>query len=439
MEIHFFTLSKRINSTLRPSGVGASISFVYKDASDIHNPVIEISTFDPTWNYAKINDIYFYINSAQRISNTITLIKLQIDVLATYKDYITASSAFVKYGTNGVDETIPDGRYIKSVATDIYSKGISCPYFSSSPRLMLTVFGQGGLPNYYGSMTRTYSPTPVQAFMLANQVCAITDDIATELRKIFNNPYDSIISLRIIMANVGASYGENTDIILGNYNTGIQAYEVWQRVISGESTITIPWKFNDWRDASCTSLLLYVPGYGVITLNAADFYGQQAFKISYSLDAISGDIAWTISLNNGGIITTFEGCLGVEVPVGQTKTGLSGAISNIMGMAGNIANPAAFAQNGFGMEMSILTQTTTTKGQLGGVAPAGLFSDYVFTMLTNAPSEYDPGTVIGKPVGKIQRLSAGYVECQNASVSAPAYINELSQINSYLNGGVYIE
>lgn len=440
MQINFYRHKKRINSTLRPTGGGTPITFVYKDTSDIHNPIVQVSQWDDTWNYASIGALFFYVARAKRVSNSITEVELKLDSMATYKDYITGTHAFVKYGEQGVDNTIPDGRFIKSLEPKITAKAVNASYFENTPKLILTVFGQGGLPSYYGNMTRTYAPTPVQAFMFANQVCAITDDIATELRKIFNNPYDSIISMRLVYAKIGAAYGENTDMIIGNYNTGISAFEVWNRVISGSDTISIPWEYGDWRDGSqSTKLFLYVPGYGVVTLSPAEFYGQAAIKVNYAIDAMTGEVAFDIALANGTIVTTFQANLGVEVPVGQTKTGLQGALNNILGMAGSLSNPVAFAQNAIGMEMSVLSQTTTTRGQLGGAAQSGLFADYVLTLVTNAPKEYNPGSVYGKPVSSVQQLTAGYVECQGASVSAPAYAGELQEINGYLNSGAWIE
>ena len=109
IEVYFYNCTKRLNSTARPSD-GTKIECVYKDDTSILNPTLKLQlSSKPDYNYFSIDDRYYWITDIKSLTNDIWSISGRIDVLATYKGHIQATSAFVLYDSTA-NTQIPDNR-----------------------------------------------------------------------------------------------------------------------------------------------------------------------------------------------------------------------------------------------------------------------------------------------------------------------------------------
>ena len=61
MDILFYNLSKRENSTLRPSGAGDSRSVFIKEGTSIYNPTFIMADDVTEYNYCQWGSRYYYI------------------------------------------------------------------------------------------------------------------------------------------------------------------------------------------------------------------------------------------------------------------------------------------------------------------------------------------------------------------------------------------
>lgn len=125
--VNFYSLSKRENSTKRPSGNGTEFSCNIKMPSGVINPVIELSTTTnmTQYNYCKIGHFQnrYYFVSDWVSDHGLWIAHLKVDVLATYKTEIGNSTQYILRASSKTNGSIPNTAYpVTSVrdATSIY-------------------------------------------------------------------------------------------------------------------------------------------------------------------------------------------------------------------------------------------------------------------------------------------------------------------------------
>lgn len=102
--------SKRQNSTKQPTG-GSVCDVVMKRECSILNPVFLLDGVDPSVNYCRWNGRYYFINDIVLQNNNIYELRCDIDVLATWKTQIGASSQYVLRSASAFDGNVVDGFY----------------------------------------------------------------------------------------------------------------------------------------------------------------------------------------------------------------------------------------------------------------------------------------------------------------------------------------
>ena len=108
IEVQLFKFSKRLNSTLLPNGVGLGTTEVsLKQGTSVDTPtlIISMSTTGQVYalwtaNYLKMRDEYYWITDIIQLTNNHIELHCKKDVLATYRDAILNTTAFVKYSSS---------------------------------------------------------------------------------------------------------------------------------------------------------------------------------------------------------------------------------------------------------------------------------------------------------------------------------------------------
>lgn len=236
-----------------------------------------------------------------------------------------------------------------------------------------------------------------------------------------------------------------THLALGNYTdviTGLM--EVIDPVITsiGNITVSIPWQYTDWRNASCTELMLYIPLIGCINIPTDVVKGNNELTLKFSLNLYSGALAVEVSCG-GAPIGTYGSSCAMPILIGDSNID-TGSIINTLGAAVTKNYVAA----GTSAIMSF-NEMVSSVGGLGGGAGVGLSNQIICICRTHDTSQ-DPATLIGTigtPTHQLKTLSGtGYCQCLNAQCNAAAISGEpyptqteLAEINNYLNTGVYLE
>ena len=110
MDVTAYTFfNKRKNSTKRPSG-GHKRNVVLLDDVSLYSPIFQSEYWDYNDNYCKWAGRFYYVTDVVTKNQNIFEVHCEIDPLATWKDDIMATTAFVTFSTSDFDIGIPDYR-----------------------------------------------------------------------------------------------------------------------------------------------------------------------------------------------------------------------------------------------------------------------------------------------------------------------------------------
>ena len=452
MQVEVFkNFQKRINSTLSPASSGLLLNVRLKDLTSINTPSFLLSQPIDNITYLKWDKRYYYIDDIIYNSNSIIEVRCSLDVLATYKQEIKNTSAFVEYSSSNFNTDIIDNRLsistkpvIQKVTKTLFNDGVTNLDLISS--------------NYNGSFLLNYvSDTPTVggcglAFLSKSAISGIVKTLSSpefltpdSLKRQFTQPYNALLSCKYFPFNIK---GENDiPVHLGSYNTGIFGIKP-ASIYSYGVNIDLPIQFNDFRrSSSYTEILVYLPAYGFTSINIEDLEDNK-LNISAYLDGLTGSVTYHINNIFKGTTT-----LAVDIPIGTNTQA-----SNYTGFLTGVISAGGFIASGnvLGAIGGITGAATSLAGErlVGNIGSAGGISGLispttedwrnvgvmVITHNTLTPPQNLTSTM-GRPLQAVVNLGTltGYVKTFNASIKTTN--NEhTKEINNIINGeGLYIE
>lgn len=444
MNINLYNFSKRINSTKQPTGTGKEVSVLLKDGTSIYNPSFILGGTElVSYNYLKWDNRYYFINDISYI-NTLHKIELScsMDYLATYKSNITATNAYVRYSTSNYDTDIPDNRLSTVADSDYLTYRTITNFFTLGAGYYVLQVHTKDHANY--GTTAGYYLTSGELSGITGQLMSTNFLEFENLEKMFTDAASAIVGCTYIPINYTPSRTA-AEVQLGAYNTGLSAGLITNRRITITQAISVSMPFNDWRNRYVT-VKLYLPAYGWVNLRGEDIIGRSNLVVTCEVDAYTGEAVWTISDLFRGACT-----IGCQVPIGSySDNKVIGTISSVTSAiaSGISQNYGMMAISLYGAVTSAMSESLGNTGGTGGAA--GIYAspvsttgavvvEYVYHDTTVDPSSVV--AVMGRPLNRTISLSglSGYVETVNASVSANAPEFAINTINTYLNGGVYLE
>lgn len=525
IDIYFYNINKRLNSTARPSGSGTKYECVLKDNTSVLSPVLRLRlSSKPDYNYFKMDNRYYWITDITSLANDLWQIAGQVDVLATFKGHIQATSAFVLYDSTP-NTQLPDSRLAIETDCDTYTATASMPWYyttGTSGTYMIATTGdkdtididynvtlknklvptvQSASRNGTGVYAIPYSSIEEIGFdindfitslvyiianeytdiaqarsELANLITNPSPDILTDIVKAISTTanmitditteYPTRIALLIAqnliaggnaLQNVKASYwlpftvpgdalvtpGSNR-LALGTYTDNVPGLQrVADPIIKAIGIdVNIPWHFNDWRDATCTEVMLYIPLIGCINIPSEVVKGNDKLTLGFALNLYSGELAVEVKCNGAQLGTYGTNCA-MNILIGDSNVNMGGAVNTIVGAATH--NYASVA----GGITETLSGMSTSVGGIGGGAGTGLTNQIVCICRCHETSQNPSAllSTIGTPTRQLKTLSgSGYCQTQGAQMSGAAVTGEpyptqteYNEVNNYLDSGVYLE
>ena len=431
----------------------SSIAFSYKK-----------DKIDLTYTYVQVPDFnrYYFVSNVIVLSNNRVEYVCECDPLASFKSNIGSTVARIAFSTTGWDKDITDPRCLAKT-TKIKYEARQATELTSQGCYVMTVFNNAsdasnGLGATYimdaGNMQK------VKEWMGDNTVYQAL------VTYFGGSPIDSIFSCTWVPFSYAANPGAGVSVIhIGNQDStlyGITAYVIsGTGILSGtEIQITIPYRYNDFRDASpFTDAQLYLPGIGNVDININDFLDSAKIHILYTMEYGTGDLTYYIEDDGGHLIQTASCNVASQCPLGQLNINGGGMVSSIGGVVGGAAalavggmtGNAGMTIGGAGALLASATNTvlsynkrsTSLKGNLGGRTSTEI-QDIIFTgyyMDTEDVDNTSYKAVKGRPVGVSHAISnhSGYVQCDDASVNIGGTALERQRINDYLNAGFFYE
>lgn len=485
MTVKFYSsFSKRLNSTLQPSGSGTVHYCKLKANCSEHDPVLILSTNAFTYTYAYISDWgkYYFVRDVVSLANNLVEYHLVEDVLATYKTDIGATQAHIVFSSSDYNKLIIDPRIQVLNSRTLYGS-VSNSYVidpNSAGAYLLTVFNT---QHYLGDHQMAGAGTGFSVTYMLDQAgfdklrqwfSDIT--MVTALANYFNgNPLDGVISCKWIPYYIPSALLDNCTYIhiANSQSPAFGTSECY--VVDGWPTHTLQFSLdvnihyrggtpvvygNDFRAAEpYTCGDLYLPGVGVIEMCMKDWYGESKIYVDLTYEICTGNAKYFIKNSSGRILQTAEVNLASDVPLAKLLNNAQGIINGltqgsggVVNMVGGIAseNPIMAASGGGELlagvanaVLSTLKKSTTIIGSLGSRTIQ--YDPYIrHTEYCVDTQNYDIvayRNLRGLPCDGCRQIStlSGYVQCEGASVDCSANIKEKQEINIYLNSGFYYE
>lgn len=206
--------------------------------------------------------------------------------------------------------------------------------------------------------------------------------------------------------------------------------------------VTIPWQFTDWRNVSCTEVMLYIPMIGCINIPSDVVKGNNTIQVRLALNLFSGAMSAEVRCD-GAALGTYGSNISMPYLIGDSN-------ANIASITNTVTN--AVSQNYIGAAanaLSSLNAMATSVGGIGGGSGSGLTNTIVCICRVHDTSQEPADLIgtIGTPTNQLKTLSgSGYCQCMNAQVNCGGITGEpdptqteIEMINSYLNTGIYLE
>lgn len=461
MELRFFDFNKKQNSTKRPSGNYTSIAGSLKTNTSIYRPTFFISgnntSLPVSRNFLYVPAFYRYYHVTDyRYSVDLGMWEYDCicDVLATYKDSILNSTAYILYSSSKYNTNLIDAR-LSNEATPSLMTG-SGTIFSGQVDITGT-YAINVISSDKGQGTATYLLTQDELGALI-QVLSI--ETATELTDQMSQLFAGA-SINSILSCTWLPFkrpGLNSTVKLGTYDTNIQAYLVDIPRIYTSTEVNVPHPYNDFRGSPAyVSYSLFLPFYGLVAIDAHKLQGVNSLDINAVVDYTTGGCTYIVkgmgTTNRFIDVVTFN--IGSNIPISSVSINPYGAIKSGANTAGSVfsLNFKGAAEEAFETFQNLAFPEQSVTGAYGdgrnnsgaymvsGRLPA--YSNVTYLWCYYHKFSDDPSDMagnIGRPFYAVDRVGnhTGYVKCANFSSNAGTE-TECDEINRLLNGGVYIE
>lgn len=485
----FYNFSKRTNSTAVPSG-GTAVNVVLKDGCSLLDPVFLLELGDtPTWSFMKFEDRYYKIMDIVSVKQNLWQISASVDVLATWKANILAASAFVAYDTTANTEITDRRLSTKTTTTRTESVGTAGDMLGRGYCVAVNTVGESACATYIMELSTaaelldTLSQTMERLFPSAEEpepdpddpdapstgdtgtiekiVSRIDNAITNGFRQLVGsaNAADCIKSAFLIPIPYSYISGTMETVKLGIYDTRRRGKRRTSRGIQTSMNVSIPWQATDWRrNAPYTEIYLYIPFLGMLSFPPSALIGATMFNILVAFDETAGDAIFTVSVDTatGGtaskVIGQYTANIAAAFPIGSSNITPAALATTVVGAAAAVgsavvtggATAVAAGTAAIAGEFNSATPLPSSVGSAGGGALLALWGYAPRCMVVFHDTNIAPDSVsavIGTPTNAVKSLAglSGYVETRNFSVSGNMTDRERTEINRYMDGGVYIE
>lgn len=478
INVKFLHTTKARNSTkIPPTTPSTETLCLLKDTTSVLNPSLIIqgnsNTFEgksfPDYNYCYIEEFhrYYFVKEIASISANVWQIDCEVDVLASFRTQILASTAFIKRAQTGGSNLVDNMLQITS-NTKVTSSDFPWTPYAEQGCYVLSV--QGTITEGSEGSATYYVLTEKE---MANFCTGLNEpSFWEELRQHYDNPLDNIANCVWLPMAVAQVSSVRTNMYLGGYL--VPDCQPWYARRTYSETITFgitvphfskdPESYSDFRNIEpYFEAYIFLVGVGLVQLPMykliADGSTMPSVTAEYTVDVVTGDIYYQLyrSAKSSDILLTTQGNLATPVAISGTSTGAFTIVKNgasaVMSTVGAVAlgmvNPmigGAMTVGAVSSAMQIPTsiqQVTHVNGSTGGRASCKAndnFSVVTFERkLSDSPSSIS--SVIGNPVMKKATIGSysGFVQATGIRLSCEATVPEHEQIERLINGGIRVE
>ena len=473
INIYLFNYSKKDNSTARPAtSAGTKYKCAVKTGSSIISPVVEISVETlPSYNYAYIGNFsrwYFVTNITYE--RGLWVLSLACDVLASYKDEIGATSAYVTRSSYSWDGDLIDRMYPVKAGYTISNINLdseqSTPINWTTGTFAVNVINARSTSGY---VTYLFTATRFSEFLaalstdLTDSSVSVWDSITESIKITSYDPLRYIGSVIWFPESMPAGTAI-TSMKLGNYEvTGISGMIPTKQTSSKAYRITLPKHPQAATRGAFANLApfseytLELGSFGNIKLDTTGLYNKSQLRVGIEADYVTGAGRAIITADDGDlqpdltktvILANVVSQYGVPVKISSSNSVSTGSIISTVGgvagmIGGGLAGSATAALAGFNAAVSGVENMT--KGSFDTVGNTGSIYDHQMAKILYArfwTVANDDISNNGRPLCQVKTLSTipGFIQVQKGTFnSSLATRPEQDAVNAYMEGGFYYE
>ena len=477
MTVEFWNFSKKKNSTKVPStGSGTSFTNVQlKDDCSILNPVITVAV--PSMNVQTVAPVnvftYCYIAKFQRYYFVTDWVyvqnrwqaQLSIDVLASHKTAIGASSQYVIRSASVSDGTITDILYPATTAITQINTPITL-------NLSTTGFYVIGLINNSSSVSEGaisyYLVTAAQMANIKSYLMSNTflndnnlytnPDVSPDLLKSLFNPFQYIVSCKYFPFNAPSYLDNVTSINFGWWTLPYPAARIPEGgyiVTATSNSFTARTHPQAARGsylnhAPYTDIVVYHPLIGNIPLDMAKINAGDVIQIITQAETVTGTGYITIRVTHSGtnyILYNSIVDLAINVPLAQMNIDTIGvartavnAVGNIVGNALSLNVGGVISSAGNGVLDALQAQAPVLQSS-GTPGTRVSFVETAKFITTHRTVVDDDNTDRGRPLCQIRTINtlSGYIKCGEAHFASACLDSERDLVEQYMINGFFYE
>lgn len=288
-----------------------------------------------------------------------------------------------------------------------------------------------------------------QKVLLQETLSRFTDwwsDVVSTVQERFKNPWDCIVSIKGLALSSLTNFPTTrlTPVQLGVTNTEVPARAL-DDTLSNEITCTvaIPWQYTDFRNMSpYTQVNVILPNCDVVQLSSDILFGSQNITARYRINATSGEVAGYLERDDGCIISDFSFSIATEISIAYGTKPVP-----FLSRAGQVLDAVGqtVSGNGAGAANSIIDAIMPQKynSHCSGITSMCCLLNNKLTVEVIANATQSPSSlnIIGRPCRQTLALNSvsGFTKCRDAHIVLAATKPEIDEVDSFLNGGIYIE
>lgn len=436
--------TKKRNSTKTPLDENGTSFYVnLKESTSIITPTFIISGVN-NFNITEIkwDGKFYFVNNKNFITNNICELECEIDLLATYKEVILNTTQFVEYSSSMYDTDLLDERIGKHI----------------TPKTLIKYGTKNLLPNntpilvFNTSSKEVNSNTGVGTWYVSeSQLSSIIDKLTvdlssiSELQDLFKTFFSGASIQNILKVTWLPFYPVSlgsSNVVIGNLDTGINAYFPTSTMVEVSENIEIPWVGSNYLKSSAyNTLSIYLPFVGNIGLNVDEYIDSSYINVKYTIDIVDGTSLVEICGSNGGGLRSFTCKLGVDVPV--SATGISNPIGNLINtgtnaLTGNYTGLAGSLQNTFIPSTDVVGsyQSRALNYAYKDDKPAIILQHFKSITTPQEIAQNQGGAIFSELL--LKNLQ-GYCKTRNATIEINNFASQAQKLCNMLDNGIFLE
>lgn len=461
--IALYTFSKEINSTKLPGTPAINLTGVIKEPCGVINPIIGFNiglTDSPSaYNYAYIPAFgRRYFIKEWTFENSLWYASMEVDVLASWKSQIGASTCYILRSSQEWNGYIVDTTYPGTGNTTTKDQQVTSPWVTDSIDNGMFVVGVAGQSTTY----YLFYKAALDAFFEYLFSDLYINDLIGDWSTIFPqakaqaNPIQFITSIMWIPFQTTGTYVSS--IRVGFVNVPCVAYKVdGSGIRAGIQTFEIQRhpqfvRGSYLNNAPYSSYTLFYPPWGMIPLDADIMANSTTLYVTWLIDLRTGQGTLAIcgGLSDTHYMSWIHTQVGLPYQVSQVLNkgfGVGNVLAPLISTANSLlsGNYAAALDDGISGAASSIGDaamskipSATTIGSNGGLnSLRGIptlqyeFKEIVSEDLTNR----------GRPLCETRQISnlSGYIKASNAYIDSSATQTEKASIISFMEGGFFYE